>query len=110
MCRIHPSVHSLNTDILRFAQAGHREEQQGGWTSQETSFVSLPAPNLLLLRTGPLPTPSALGTSCLMERELAPGKTMNFNASGHSNQTEACLPGKASRGFRILWPNPHLVT
>ena len=68
--------------------------------------MSLPAPNLLLLGTGPLPTPSASGTSCLMERELAPGKTMNFNASGHSNQTEACLPGKARRGFKILWPQP----
>ena len=55
---------------------------------------------------GPLPTPSASGTSCLMERELAPGKTMNFNASGHSNQTEARLPGKARRGFKILWPQP----
>ena len=37
MCRIHPSVHSLNTDILRFAQAGHREEQQGGWRKPEAS-------------------------------------------------------------------------
>ena len=66
------------------------------------------APNLLLLRTVPPPAPSASGTSCLMERELAPGKTMNFNASEHSNQIEAYLPGKVRRGFKIMQPNLHL--
>lgn len=58
----------------------------------------------------PLPAPSASGTSCLMERELAPGKTMHFNASGHRNQTEPCLPGVARRGFKIMQPNPLLGT
>ena len=85
-------------------------EQQGGWGSPETSSVSLPAPNLLFLRTGPLPTPSASGTSCLMERELAPGKTMNFNASGHSSHIESSLPGLVVRSLEFMGPNPLLHT
>lgn len=56
----------------------------------------------------PLPAPSASGTSCLMEQELAPGKTINFNASGHSSQTEPRHPDTARRGLEITWPTPSL--
>lgn len=42
-----------------------------------------------------------------MERELAPGKTMHLNDSGHSNQTEAYLSGNVRRGFKIMQPNLH---
>lgn len=81
-----------------------------GVTSLETAFVRLPAPNLLLLRTGQLPVsaPSASGTSCLMEQELAPGKTINFNASEHGSQTESRHPGMATRGLEIAWTKPLL--
>lgn len=85
-------------------------EQQGG--DLPGDFLCEPASTQpVAFKDRPSASSSASGTSCVMEQELlAPGKTINFNASGHSSQTGPRHPGMAMRGLEITWTNPLLCT
>lgn len=52
--------------------------EQQGLDPLKAAFVRLPTHNLLLLRTGPLPAPTASGTSCLMEPRVGSREDNEF--------------------------------